>query len=182
MARPGAANEWSGRELDPEPDAESVARNICLHLLTQRARTRAELASALRRRAVPDDVSARTLDRFTELGLIDDRALAGNYAQAQHRERGLARQAVAVKLRRRGVDEQTVRASVAEIDRDSELETARRLVARRQRTMAALEPATRARRLTGMLARRGYPAELARQVVREALSAPELTALGADTE
>jgi regulatory protein len=175
-------NSGPDSELDPEPDAESGARTICLRLLTQRARTRAELASALRRRAVPDDVAVRTLDRFAELGLIDDRALAGNYALTQHQERGLARRAVAVKLRRRGIDEQTVRASVAGIDRDSELEAARRLVARKLRTMAALEPAARARRLTGMLARRGYPADLARQVVREALSASELAALGADTE
>jgi regulatory protein len=152
-----------------------------LRLLTQRARTRAELAGALRRRAVPDDVAARTLDRFAELGLIDDRALAESYALAQHQERGLARRAVAEKLRRRGIDEAIVRASVVEIDRDSELAAARRLVARKQRAMATLDPTTRARRLTGMLARRGYPAELARQAVREALSAAERAELGAET-
>lgn len=178
MPQPDPAGECP----DSEPDADSVARNICLRLLTQRARTRAELASALRRRAVPDDVAARTLDRFAELGLIDDRALAGNYALAQHHERGLARRAVAVKLRQRGVDEATVRASVAEIDRDSELAAARRLVTRKQRSMATVEPAARARRLTGLLARRGYPAELARQVVREALSTAERAELGAETE
>src|SRR6266498_4918200 len=41
-------------EQDAPGDPESVARAICLRLLTQRARSRAELAEALRRRGVPD--------------------------------------------------------------------------------------------------------------------------------
>ena len=53
---------------------------ICLRLLDQRARSRAELADALRRRGVPDDAATRVLDRFVEVGLIDDAALAAGFA------------------------------------------------------------------------------------------------------
>src|SRR4051794_27429154 len=86
---------------DPEQhpgDPEAVARAICLRLLTMRARSRGELADALAARDVPDDAATRVLDRFTEVGLIDDAALAASLAGAQHRDRGLARRAVAVKL------------------------------------------------------------------------------------
>src|SRR6185312_15430154 len=58
----------------PEPDADpvAVAREICLRLLTERARTRQELAQALARKGVPADAAAAALDRFDEVGLIDD--------------------------------------------------------------------------------------------------------------
>src|SRR5262249_23857501 len=74
-------------EQDAPGDPESVARAICLRLLAQRARTRAELAQALRRRGVPDGAAGSVLDRFAEVGLIDDAALAQN-AALTHRERG----------------------------------------------------------------------------------------------
>ena len=40
---------------EPSADPESVARTICLNLLSIRARTRSELASELTRRDVDDD-------------------------------------------------------------------------------------------------------------------------------
>lgn len=166
-----------GRDVPPPDDGagdlpgdpESVARVICLRLLDRRARTRAELAEALRKRDVPDDVATAVLDRFTEVGLIDDAALAGTVAAAQHRERGLAARAVAVKLRRRGVAEADVQAAVGQIDRDSEYRTARALVDKKLRSLSALDPAVQARRLVGLLGRRGYPAGLAYEVVHAAL-------------
>ncbi|HZC69058.1 MAG TPA: regulatory protein RecX [Jatrophihabitans sp.] len=156
---------------DPEQDLgdpESVARAICLRLLTQRARSRAELAEALRKRGVPDDSASRVLDRFVEVGLIDDAALAASLAGAQHQERGLARRAVAAKLRQRGLADE-VEGALSEIDRDSERERARELVAKRRRALAGLPAEVQVRRLVGLLARKGYPSGLSYSVVREAL-------------
>src|SRR5664279_3077213 len=156
-------------ELDPPGDPESVARAICLRQLDQRARTRSELAATLRRRGVPDDAATSVLDRFTDVGLIDDGALADGYAMAVHRERGLAGRAVAMKLRRRGIDEAAVQAALGQIDAESEARAARLLVARRRKSLQGLEPQAQARRLVGLLARRGYPPGLALEIVRESL-------------
>lgn len=172
------AEESSGGDPGPPEDLredlpgdpESVARLICLRMLDQRARTRAELATVLKRRGVPEDAARAVLDRFVEVGLIDDLALAGTYAMAQHRERGLAARAVALKLRQRGIAEPDVQAAVGRIDAESEAEAARSLVARRLRSLHGLEPQAQARRLVGLLARRGYPPGLAHRVVREALA------------
>ena len=172
------------REPEPPPpeadepevsDPETVARLICLRLLDRRARSRVELAEQLRKRGIPDDAARAVLDRFTEVGLIDDAALAGAIAGAQHRERGLARRAVAVKLRQRGIDDTTAAEAVATIDADSEREAAARLVSRRLRSLGGVPPETRARRLVALLARRGYPAGLAYEVVRAAVRELEST-------
>jgi regulatory protein len=157
-------------EQDPPGDPESVAREICLRLLSQRGRTRAELAQALRRRGVPGEAATVVLARFTEVGLIDDEAFAQSLALAQHCERGLAARAVAVKLRQRGLPDSAIKAALGLIDPASERETAHRLVARKMPGLRTFAPEARTRRLIGVLARRGYSPSLAAEVVREALA------------
>ena len=161
--------------LGPPGDPETAARTICLRLLDRRARSAVRAgAGALARRGIPDDAATRVLDRFAEVGLVDDAALADGMALAQHRERGLAGRAVAVKLRQRGLAEPDVQAAVAQIDADSERAAAQRLVERKLRSMRGLEPAVAARRLVGLLARKGYPSGVAYDVVRRALAADGL--------
>jgi regulatory protein len=174
--RPGAGASGAGAnpETATDADAEAVARILCLRQLDARARTRAELAAYLNRKGVPPEPAARVLDRFTQVGLIDDSALAGSFVESRHREAGLARRALTQKLRQRGVADEVIESAVAVVDSEAELTAARDLVRRKLRSVAALEPQVQARRLVGMLARKGYPPGLAYHVVRERLSEAEL--------
>ena len=61
---------------------------MCLRLLTARARTRAELAGQLAKRGYPDDISARVLDRLTDVGLVDDAGFAEQWVHSRRVERG----------------------------------------------------------------------------------------------
>ncbi|MBV9594465.1 MAG: regulatory protein RecX, partial [Actinobacteria bacterium] len=156
--------------VEPDPDApgdpESVARIICLRLLDQRARTRAELATALARKGVPAQAAKVVLDRFVELRLIDDAELANSYALARHAQRGQARRAIAAGLRRRGVADEIIAEATAQIGADDERAAARRLVEVKARTMTRLAPEVQQRRLVAMLARRGYSASICHDAVR----------------
>jgi regulatory protein len=157
----------------PEADPGAVAREICLRLLTDRARTRQELAQALARKGVPADAAAAVLDRFDEVGLIDDAAFAGQWVRSRHTQRGLARRAIAMELRRKGVSDEDAGDALAEVDTESEERRARELVDRKMRSLAlgtAEQRAVAGRRLVGMLARKGYDAGVAYGVVREALA------------
>jgi regulatory protein len=147
-----------------------VAREICLRQLAVRPRTRAELATALRRRGVDDEVAAQVLDRYDEVGIIDDEAFARAWVTSRHHGKGLARRALAGELRRKGVDAEAAGDALDELDPETEAETARALVARRMRVERAAAPEVTFRRLVGMLARKGYPAGLAIRVVKEALA------------
>lgn len=161
-------------DLGPEADPESVARKILLDQLTGRARTRAELAAKLAQRDVPDDIAERLLDRFTEVGLIDDAAFARQWIEQRQEGRGLARRALSQELRRKGVDDETVREALeerAEDDPDAELDAARMLVRRKLRSVQGLDHDKAVRRLVGMLARKGHSSGVAFRVVREELDA-----------
>jgi len=150
-------------------DPEDAARQICLRLLAAGPRTRAQLASALRRRRVPDEIAEAVLGRFAEVRLIDDAAFAQAWVETRHHGRGLARRALSAELRQRGVAADEVRAAVGSLGDADELATARRLVAKRVAASRGRPLPARVRHLVGILARKGYPAGLAYQVVREAL-------------
>jgi regulatory protein len=170
----GRRSTAAGSGGEPEADPVAVAREICLRLLTERARTRQELAQALRKRDVPDEAAATVLERFDEVGLIDDAAFAGQWVRSRHAQRGLARRAIAVELRRKGVADEVAQEALAEVDTAAEEQRARELVDRKLRSMPADTPerlVTASRKLVGMLARRGYPGGIAYRVVREALAA-----------
>jgi regulatory protein len=166
-------------ESDPrtrgrEPDPYDVARQIVLRQLALSPKSRKQLADKLRQRNCPDDVARAVLDRMTEVGLVDDETYAGMLVRSQQAGRGLARSALARELRTRGVDDETARATLEGIDPEDERERAAQLVAKRLKTMHGLDAAVQTRRLAGMLARKGYPGELAMAVIREALAqAPE---------
>lgn len=155
----------------PEADQEAVARKILLDQLTGRARTRHELADKLRGKLVPDEVAERLLDRFEEVGLVDDRAFARAWVSDRHRSKGLAPRALAQELRRKGIDDETVRAAVDEVTDDDQESAARALVRRRMRSLGQADQATATRRLNGMLARKGYPPGLCFRVVKDELGA-----------
>jgi len=158
-------------DMAPDADPDDVARTIALQQLGYGPRTRAQLEQVMARRNVPAESARRVLERFSEVGLVDDAAYASAWVESRHSGRGLARRALAHELRHRGVPDLLVDQALDELDPDRELATARALVARRLSSTRSLEPAARVRRLTGLLARKGYPGGLSYRVVREALAA-----------
>lgn len=171
--RPRRERRIGPAQIDPDEDPEAQARAICLRQLTGQPRTRAQLADAMKRRGVPDDVAEHVLGRFTEVKLIDDAAFAAAWVDTRHIGRGLARRALAQELRQRGVDSALVSEAVERLDPEQELATARALVERRIASTRRLDRQVRMRRLAGMLARKGYGEGLALRVVREALDVDE---------
>jgi regulatory protein len=158
-----------GSPEDEMGDPESVARGICLRALTGAPKTRHQLADLLADRGVPDDAAESVLDRFTEVGLIDDAAYARAWVSSRQAGRGLARRALSAELRAKGVDAEVAAEAVDAVGDDDERAAAQRLVARKVGGMRRLDRTTATRRLMGMLARKGYNGGLAAAVIREAL-------------
>ena len=173
----------------PGPDGGGTpqqAKEVCLRLLTDRARSRAELADRLARKGFRPDVAEQALDRLAAVGLIDDAEFARQWVTSRHAHAGRGRRSLAVELRRKGIGPAESAAALAEVSPDDERARAAELVRRKLRT--ATVPADRAerdrlvRRLVGMLARRGYDGSVAIGVVRAELDRAQLDTEGLDTE
>lgn len=160
---------------EPEGDVEDflgdpveVAREIALRQLTVRQRTRAELAQAMARRKVPADAARQVLDRFTEVGLLDDAAFARDWVTAGDR-RMRGRTVLAAELAGKGVADDLIEEALAARSAADDLEIARELARRKVRSLGGLDRQVRYRRLCGLLQRRGFGWGVIAQVAREVL-------------
>ena len=146
---------------------------MCLRLLTARARTRAELAGQLAKRGYPDDVSARVLDRLTDVGLVDDTGFAEQWVHSRRANAGKGKRALAAELHTKGVDNDVITSVLGGINPAEERDRAEQLVRARLRreNLSDADAARVSRRLVAMLARRGFSQTMAYEVVSAELAA-----------
>lgn len=156
-------------DRDPPGDPVEFARKIVLDRLAQRAHTRQELATVLARKQVPPEAADQVLERMAEVGLIDDAAFAEAWVESRQQRRHLSRRALSAELHRKGVDPGEAEAALAQVDGADERSAARALAEKKVRAMSRLDPQVRRRRLTGMLARRGFSSAVVNDVLSEIL-------------
>lgn len=144
-----------------------------LNKLNAQARTRHELREALDRRDVPVDVAERVLDRMTEVGLVDDAAFADSWVSSRQRRRHLSKTVLRQELVKKGVDRDQIDTALEQVQPENEYQAALELAEKKARSMSGLEHQVRYRRLIGALARKGFSADISRQVIAEVLSEVE---------
>jgi len=158
-----------------EPSREELARALCLRLLTARARTRAELSGQLTKRGYPDDIRDRVLDRLAAAGLVDDTDFAQEWVRSRRAKAGKSKRALAAELQTKGIDNDVIASALDGLGADTERERAEQLVRARLRREAlggdGKDEVRVSRRLSAMLARRGYSQTLAGEVVLAELAA-----------
>src|SRR5699024_1293350 len=82
-------------------------------------------------REIPDSVIEAVLDRFEEVELIDDAAFADSWVRSRHRSKGLARRALGMELRKRGVADHDAEVALEQLSDDDEWSKAHELVTRK---------------------------------------------------
>lgn len=145
---------------------EDEARALALRWLAARPLTSAELDRRLRARGVPPAVTAAVLRQLARQGLLDDAAVAEDYARTRLQRRPMAAALLQAELERRGVPRAVAQAAAARAvaEAGGEEALARRALAARRAPGAAGEAARLARYLAG----RGFAPELVVAVLREA--------------
>ena len=158
-------------EEPTEKRPRGTARDRALNLLSFRDRSRRELERRLRQAGFEDDDVAEALDGLARAGVVDDARFARAVVEQEAGRRLSGRRVVESALLAKGVDRESARAALAELD-DPVAERARaeELARSRARRMAGLSPDVAYRRLVGLLARRGYAPPLCRDAARRALA------------
>ena len=161
------------READPatpapaNPAAESYAR--ALRMIELRAYAAGELERRLRQKGDAPDIAAATVARLRDSGLVNDAQFARQFTRSRLVSRGVSVRRVEQELGRRGVSRAESAAAIAEVSADEQLDEAalvERAARKKLRTLSTLDAATRARRLIGFLARRGFRLDTILTVLR----------------
>lgn len=167
-----------------DADADVRVRDAALHLISHRARTRAELRRRLQQKGFRPARIDPCLDRLQEKGLIDDAAVAAAFVRdrLRHRPRGRAR--LVSELRAKGLSTDLADEAVDRVfedeevsDADLSLEVVERWVSRQGPSLlAALASRESAperdrarRRLAGYLGRRGFRGDALREAMEQAV-------------
>lgn len=170
---------------------EAQAKDVCLRLLTDRARSRHELETRLAKKGFTPSVAAAVLDRLAAAKLVDDAAFAEQWVHSRHTYSGKGKQALSRELRDKGVSADHARVALDQIDADDERARATELVRKKCRTLTLPDPSDpdarserdkTVRKLVGMLARRGYSQGMSFGVVKEQLDLLGAEQIDADTE
>ncbi|MFD6513634.1 recombination regulator RecX [Rhodococcus sp. NPDC060176] len=156
-----------------EGGTEAQAKDACLRLLTDRARSRSELETKLSGRGFEPEIITSVLDRLQEIGLIDDADFANQWVHSRHTYSGKGKRALAVELRLKGIDQDVASEALSQIDPEDERERAAELVRRKLKNKPVDDRDKVTRRLVSMLARKGYSAGMSYEVVKAEMAAAE---------
>lgn len=154
-----------------EGGTEAQAKDACLRLLTDRARSRSELETKLSGRGFEPEIITNVLDRLQEIGLIDDADFANQWVHSRHTYSGKGKRALAVELRLKGIDQDVASEALSQIDPEDERERAAELVRRKLKNKPVDDRDKVTRRLVSMLARKGYSAGMSYEVVKAEMAA-----------
>ena len=146
----------------PLPEQITAARDAALRLLSVRERSARELAARLRQKGFSHDAIEGALERLQEVELQSDARFADRWASAAA-GRGLAAPRIQGELRARGVDPELA-AQAATADPEAERDRALAFARTRAARMPGVERQVVARRIAGLLARRGYDADTCRAI------------------
>ena len=135
-------------------DAREKAMQQALLFLSYRARSEKEIRQNLKKHEYPEDVIEHTLTRLRENRLANDNEFAQAWVENRNTFRPRSRRALTMELRQKGLDEETVKQAVSEVDEEA---LAYETALKRAPRLASLEWSEFRRKLSEHLARRGFP-------------------------
>ena len=145
--------DQSGREGDP---VMAKAGRI----LSRRPHSVREVRDKLWSAGVAEDDIDRTIERLTELKLLDDLEFARQWVDERSRNKGLAGAALQAELEAKGVATEVAEQAVDEAGLDEEAK-AKELAATYLRKVSGKPPLVQAQRIQAMLMRKGFSIESA---------------------
>lgn len=189
VARIESGESVPGETSEPQKDVSQPAdrdqrsdydkaKAVVLRKLTGSAKSRYQLAGALREREFSEESIAEVLDRMEEVHLVNDAEFARTWVTTRHELKNLGRTALRRELKEKGIEDALAEEALEQIGPEEEDIVARELVAKKvqgKSIPAGNGPEERrerdkhTRRLVSMLIRRGHSPGAAFQVVRDVL-------------
>ncbi|RLP83112.1 hypothetical protein D9V34_07715 [Mycetocola lacteus] len=165
-------DDGESEEVEEEivPPTFDEAVELLVRRLARSALSRAEVITEVERLGLENDGAEAVAERLDELGYLDDAVLAEQLKHSLYDRKGKSRQVVAREMAQRKIPNEVIQDALAEVADDDELSAATALAKKRVGQMSSIDDAAAERRLTGFLARRGYPGSIVREAVRAALA------------
>jgi regulatory protein len=158
-----------GQELSDEKiakiqadDARERAYQQAMLFLSYRARSESEIRQNLRKHEIPEEIIEETLERLRRDGFANDDQFARAWVENRSAFRPRSRRVMALELRQKGLDDESVKSALKDVD-DEVL--AYEAAQKRAGRLKNLEWNEFRKKLSEFLARRGFSYSVASAVV-----------------
>ena len=148
-----------------EEDEYHQVYKRAVRLIDHRPRSIAEVRRRMERQGIVPDLVEKVIGQLTAVGLLDDAEFARLWVENRETFRPRSQQMLRYELRQKGLDEKIIAQAVEQVDEE---QSAHRLALERGWRLSHLDWSAFRQKLTGYLARRGYPYDIVRRAVREA--------------
>lgn len=140
--------------------------------LARRDMTEKQVKEKLVKKGIfPPDVIQEMINKCIENNWLNDERYAENFTRSKQEYQKLGKNAIRMELIKKGIDSETASDAVSQINTEEERERAVALVQSKLYSTRNLDKQKRINRLLGLLARKGYSANIAYDVIREVLDA-----------
>lgn len=173
-----AGRRWTTRAREAVERLLALARirRAALLILGRRAVSIADLRDRLIAKGDDPDLVHDVARTLADEGWIDEHALADSVVHAARRGKPAARPLLEEKLRRHGIEEHIIATTLdAHDEAHDPFAEALALAMKRHATMRHLDSTTTARRLAGVLARRGFDESIIERVLDRLRLHPDAT-------
>ena len=155
--------------MNEDPLYEKARQNALRYLL-YRGRSIEEVRTKLAQKGFGDDVIEKVVDRFTDLGYLNDKNFAGQWAKSLAVSRLWGNRKIEISLFEKGISRYLIEGAIAEArEEKDEKHAIEELVEKRLRRESECEVFSYKgkRRLVQSLAGRGFPVGLILDVLKE---------------
>lgn len=154
-------NEEKINELKYKDESERALQQALL-FLSYRARSEKEIKQNLLKHEYSETIIEQTLERLRDNKLANDGEFAKTWVENRSTFRPRSKRALSMELRQKGLDEETVKTAIADVDENAlAYESARKRAPR----FHGLEWSEFRKKLSEYLARRGFPYAVSISVV-----------------
>jgi regulatory protein len=119
----------------------------------------------LEKHATPPDIIEVVIERLVNRGYVDDDRFAQIWIENRSTFRPRSKRALAVELRQRGLDQETIQKALENLDENDEEALAYQAAQKQLRKLSGIDRNEYKRKLSGFLARRGFGYEVIRTIV-----------------
>ncbi len=141
-----------------------------LKYLSYRPRSEKEIRDHLRRKKSPPEVIEHVIVKLNDQKFLDDESFARMWVESRNRSKPRSQRLLRMELRQKGIAAETIDRLATDNSRETtDLELAKKIVAKKLPKMRSLEKQALYRKLGGVLARRGFDWETIKQAIDEAL-------------
>ncbi len=165
-------DEISEKKLSEIRDAQLYheAYGAAARLVGYRMRTVSELEQRLLKKKFPPEIGARVIEKFADLGLLDDSRFAEAFVNSKLASKPIGRREMERRLREKGIDKVIAAKTISEVSsEESQFQMACRAADSKLSSLRRFDLNKRREKLTAFLVRRGFEWDVVRRVVRKVL-------------